>query len=195
VAANLFVAFQYLRYQTKPRTLWCDAICINQEDLLERSQQVQLMDLVYRGADRVLVWLGEQNHNSDVAFDLIDKWASLIRPTVFEFARQFGKKFNLSPNEIVTDTLLRAINPAAISNLGVEVARAGKPRSIELREMIRKGGFPAFDYVEATPSECECLRQTFNAKGERPWWSRRWGKCILVASFCLNYVSLLHTQL
>jgi hypothetical protein len=31
----------------KPRTLWIDAICINQSDLAERSRQVRLMPLIY----------------------------------------------------------------------------------------------------------------------------------------------------
>lgn len=38
--------------------LWIDAICIDQDDLDERSAQVAIMRKVYRGASRVLVWLG-----------------------------------------------------------------------------------------------------------------------------------------
>jgi hypothetical protein len=42
----------------KPRTLWIDAICINQSDLAERSRQVRFMPLIYERAQMVLVWLG-----------------------------------------------------------------------------------------------------------------------------------------
>ncbi|KAJ0284312.1 hypothetical protein COL940_004112 [Colletotrichum noveboracense] len=38
--------------------LWIDALCINQEDLDERASQVQLMRSIFRGAKRVLAWLG-----------------------------------------------------------------------------------------------------------------------------------------
>ncbi|KAK8017028.1 hypothetical protein PG993_015217 [Apiospora rasikravindrae] len=38
--------------------LWVDQICINQENLEERSQQVQLMYNIYEKAEKVLVWLG-----------------------------------------------------------------------------------------------------------------------------------------
>ncbi|KAL0935055.1 ankyrin and het domain-containing protein [Colletotrichum truncatum] len=38
--------------------IWIDALCINQNDLKERSSQVQLMDRVFRGAMRVFAWLG-----------------------------------------------------------------------------------------------------------------------------------------
>ena len=35
-----------------------DAVCINQTDLEERSAQVHMMDRIYHGAVRVVVWLG-----------------------------------------------------------------------------------------------------------------------------------------
>lgn len=40
------------------RVLWADAICINQEDIIERGQQVQLMREIYTKATGVVVWLG-----------------------------------------------------------------------------------------------------------------------------------------
>jgi hypothetical protein len=39
----------------QPRTLWIDAICINQSDVAERSRQVRLMPLIYERAKNVLV--------------------------------------------------------------------------------------------------------------------------------------------
>ncbi|KAF4921962.1 Heterokaryon incompatibility protein 6, OR allele [Colletotrichum viniferum] len=38
--------------------LWIDALSINQDDLDERASQVQLMRSIFRGAKRVLAWLG-----------------------------------------------------------------------------------------------------------------------------------------
>ena len=38
--------------------LWIDAICINQDDLYERSQQVQMMRQIYSGAEEVVAWVG-----------------------------------------------------------------------------------------------------------------------------------------
>jgi len=51
--------------------LWIDAICINQDDLAERRQQVELMTDVYKNAKRVLVWIGEQPATSTGTFDTI----------------------------------------------------------------------------------------------------------------------------
>ena len=39
--------------------IWIDAICIDQDNLKERSSQVSLMDSIYSGADKVIVWLGK----------------------------------------------------------------------------------------------------------------------------------------
>lgn len=44
--------------------LWIDAICIDQDNTLERNHQVQHMGKIYSRAEEVLVWLGE---SSDVA--------------------------------------------------------------------------------------------------------------------------------
>ncbi|RYP12210.1 hypothetical protein DL767_011415 [Monosporascus sp. MG133] len=39
-------------------SLWVDAICINQQDVLERNQQVACIGILYRNASFVLSWLG-----------------------------------------------------------------------------------------------------------------------------------------
>ncbi|KAL6864448.1 heterokaryon incompatibility domain-containing protein [Trichoderma novae-zelandiae] len=47
-----------VRLPDRARRLWADQICINQDDVAERSQQVKLMNAVYKNASKVLVWLG-----------------------------------------------------------------------------------------------------------------------------------------
>ncbi|KAI3318082.1 heterokaryon incompatibility protein-domain-containing protein [Xylariaceae sp. AK1471] len=44
--------------QRQVRRLWVDAVCINQEDVPERTSQVELMSRIFAGARRVLAWLG-----------------------------------------------------------------------------------------------------------------------------------------
>jgi hypothetical protein len=72
VTPNLYVALKYLRYGDKPRTMWIDAICINQKDDIEKGPQVALMGDIYRRADRVVVWLGPEANGSDRAMALIE---------------------------------------------------------------------------------------------------------------------------
>jgi hypothetical protein len=62
VTSSLHSALKSLRPQTGPaRTLWIDAICINQADLDERSSQVARMREIYHKANMVIVWLGDGN--------------------------------------------------------------------------------------------------------------------------------------
>ena len=59
VTDNLWHALRRLRHGRSVRTLWIDALCINQQDLEERGRQVQRMLDIYRAAQAVIVWLGE----------------------------------------------------------------------------------------------------------------------------------------
>lgn len=48
-----------LRRASRDRVVWIDAICVNQEDLHERSCQVRIMRHIFASAEKVIVWLGE----------------------------------------------------------------------------------------------------------------------------------------
>ncbi|KAJ4344205.1 hypothetical protein N0V95_006245 [Ascochyta clinopodiicola] len=71
VTSNLHIALTHLRHQDKERVLWVDALCINQDDLRERSSQVSHMRHIYSQATTVLIFLGEAWEGSDVVIDLI----------------------------------------------------------------------------------------------------------------------------
>jgi hypothetical protein len=72
VSRNLAVALKHLRFEVEPRVLWVDAICINQEDLQERAQQVGFMGDIYRRAWQVVVWLGPEENDSTCALDFVN---------------------------------------------------------------------------------------------------------------------------
>lgn len=71
VTDNLYSALRRLRRPERNRILWIDAICINQNDPLERAKQVQFMAKIYGQANNVLVWLGDAEDGSDGAFQAI----------------------------------------------------------------------------------------------------------------------------
>lgn len=62
IGVNLESALRHLRYENAQRILWIDAVCVNQEDLTERSQQIMLMRDVYESAQNVVVWLGDSEN-------------------------------------------------------------------------------------------------------------------------------------
>ncbi|KAK3946509.1 heterokaryon incompatibility protein-domain-containing protein [Pseudoneurospora amorphoporcata] len=71
VGENLHAALLHLRDHSIERTIWIDAICINQEDEEEKGHQVQSMAKIYAKASRVIVWLGEEAAGSDQALEEI----------------------------------------------------------------------------------------------------------------------------
>lgn len=78
---NLTEAMRYLRYPDQPRTLWIDAICINQEDMNERSRQVQKMGDIYRLARRVVAWLGTAPRGCELAFPALSYLGQQVEET------------------------------------------------------------------------------------------------------------------
>ncbi|KAH8686137.1 heterokaryon incompatibility, partial [Tricladium varicosporioides] len=64
IRENLYSAMKYLRREGSEIILWVDALCINQGDTLERTQQVKQMGTVYKKARKVLAWLGNPADSS-----------------------------------------------------------------------------------------------------------------------------------
>lgn len=61
VTENLLSALSHLRRKNafEYRLFWIDAICINQDDMNEKSRQVRIMNHIYDRASSVVVWLGD----------------------------------------------------------------------------------------------------------------------------------------
>lgn len=75
---NLKMALMSLRQEHTPRLVWADAVCINQDDLEERKEQVQCMREVFENASKILVWLGNSTEfSAPELFAFLDKIASL----------------------------------------------------------------------------------------------------------------------
>lgn len=86
---NLQLALRYMRHETESRWLWADALCINQQDLKERTAQVQCMRAVYSNASKVIFWLGLVSFDVEAAFGFIDNVATMCPQTGDEVANDF----------------------------------------------------------------------------------------------------------
>ncbi|KUJ13698.1 HET-domain-containing protein [Mollisia scopiformis] len=82
ITENLAVALKHLRYSDRPRLIWVDAICINQQDVEERNEQVLRMSDLYKHADQVVVWLGTSSSNSAKAFEILEHVGKQIEYTI-----------------------------------------------------------------------------------------------------------------
>lgn len=75
IGQNLYDAL--IEFRRKEHTtldgvwFWVDAICINQNDIEERSAQVRFMASIYSRAFLVVIWLGEADEHSQIAIPLI----------------------------------------------------------------------------------------------------------------------------
>lgn len=99
VGHNLFCALRHLRNMKGPDSkipFWIDAICINQSNLYERSQQVSFMREIYSNAYKVLVWLSTPSEDSELALAQIralEAWMDNIR------AKNPEKQPTITPTE------------------------------------------------------------------------------------------------
>ncbi|KAL9631354.1 MAG: hypothetical protein Q9204_004267 [Flavoplaca sp. TL-2023a] len=73
VTPNLGSALKRLRLDNEDRIMWIDAICIDQANISEKSQQVQQMRHIYQSASRVVVWLGPEAEDSNIAMAAIER--------------------------------------------------------------------------------------------------------------------------
>ncbi|PVH72885.1 hypothetical protein DL98DRAFT_432380, partial [Cadophora sp. DSE1049] len=60
IRENLWWALRHLRAENVERIIWIDALCIDQNNEMEKNHQVSLMGRIYSRASRVVAWLGRE---------------------------------------------------------------------------------------------------------------------------------------
>lgn len=78
--SNLALALQYMRQPEADLILWVDAVCINQDDIIERNSQVALMGKIYSEANVVNIWLGESDASTDSLVEIVQHSGVPVRP-------------------------------------------------------------------------------------------------------------------
>lgn len=72
ITPNLLSALRFYR-ENYTAPLWVDFLCINQFNLIERGKQVLSMPQIFSSGSRVLVRLGDETSDSDLAIDFIER--------------------------------------------------------------------------------------------------------------------------
>ncbi|KAF3051021.1 hypothetical protein E8E11_006329 [Didymella keratinophila] len=62
--------------------LWVDQICINQRNPMEKAHQVGFMRDIYKNAERVIVWLGDQRYG-DLSLQWLQAQADDIKTGLY----------------------------------------------------------------------------------------------------------------
>ncbi|KAJ3467958.1 hypothetical protein MRS44_005522 [Fusarium solani] len=73
VTPNLHACLLALRHRDASRMLWVDAICINQKNNQEKSEQVARMTSIYNSASNVLVYLGDGGEAEEALFKYFNR--------------------------------------------------------------------------------------------------------------------------
>ncbi|EHK48140.1 hypothetical protein TRIATDRAFT_180361, partial [Trichoderma atroviride IMI 206040] len=71
VADNLYSFLQHRQETNQCIDIWIDAICINQNDLLEKNHQIPMMNMIYGRASELIIWLGPPSFDSELAIQSI----------------------------------------------------------------------------------------------------------------------------
>jgi hypothetical protein len=109
VTESLYEALSYLRHPDRSRTLWIDAVCINQSDKEERAAQVAIMRSIYTQADRVIIWLGA---GDDLTFTAI---GALVRLWELVTKRTPPSEPILSRHQVLESQRLTSLEVVALA--------------------------------------------------------------------------------
>ena len=78
IGMNLDAALRHLRTKEEEdgdkstRTLWVDALCIDQQNVPERNQQVNRMRDIYAGAEHTVIWMGGESDGSEQVLEAVE---------------------------------------------------------------------------------------------------------------------------
>jgi len=148
VSENLETALRHVRLQDESITLWVDAICIDQSDDVEKSEQVQKMRQIYSYATVVLAWLGPAADNSDVAMQWIE-----------QFGRRSAELGIGTKPELQLRRLLERIEPNSKDFIGTTLNG--------FIEDLKEHLLPThLDHTQLVQALCKFL--------QRAYWSRIW---------------------
>lgn len=80
ITKDLFTAILRFRHKDKTIRIWIDQLCIDQENIEERGNQVQLMRDIYSRALTTIVWLGGEADQSALAFKHMERLKKRLQP-------------------------------------------------------------------------------------------------------------------
>ncbi|KAK4452743.1 HET-domain-containing protein, partial [Podospora aff. communis PSN243] len=144
ITPSLESALRAFRLPSETRRLWADAVCINQHDLDEKIVQVRRMSTIYRRAQHVRVWLGDEADDSNEAMRLFH----LHEAKLIWLGDQILAK---PPGDLQLGGVVEESDPWYTKNLdNVEIAD-------EVRSLFSRRGEVAVRKLLA-----------------RPWFGRRW---------------------
>ncbi|KAK1756408.1 heterokaryon incompatibility protein-domain-containing protein [Echria macrotheca] len=75
---KLAQALYRFRHRDQPRLLWIQSLCIDPKNVSERNTQVARLRDILESAQRLIIWLGGAEDDSDAVFDHLNKFRHLV---------------------------------------------------------------------------------------------------------------------
>lgn len=185
------------RLSTEPLYWWIDAICINQEDIDEKSTQVPRMGRLYSMASRVWIWLGTPESifprspdlavlkvamSNDFVLKLHEDKSTPIATRLFRATtQQASREFvDMIIQQMIQDRVETHEDHAEIPEPEVvlEAVLAGLSEN-EIREAadlppIPRGALSLQTYPRAVESLLQWLLKQLDSLVSNPWFGRTW---------------------
>lgn len=101
IRPNLWSFLRYAQQYLRGKEIWVDAICINQDDISEKNQQVAMMGKTYAGAEKVVGWVHNpalSNANHDCNTDSSKLLADMVKSRKIVCGR---KKLELASSALI----------------------------------------------------------------------------------------------
>ncbi|KAK0736613.1 heterokaryon incompatibility protein-domain-containing protein [Apiosordaria backusii] len=174
IGHNCELAMRRLRRKHKKRTVWIDAVCINQADLEERSQQVRLMSRIFVSAQKVVVYTGEGTPQTDGLYDWLNDIDAekLTVPSGGLFSPQSALQF-YRPPEGVLGRVQEVSNDVAIRL--EEMGRVIRGYTEKVRRLLRELWKVYYlGIIPRRPSEPSDLHRALREYFSRRWFKRVW---------------------
>ncbi|EWC47461.1 hypothetical protein DRE_00429 [Drechslerella stenobrocha 248] len=73
VGDSLAACLRCLKGRKENSLIWADALCINQNNNIEKTRQVRRMGLIYRKANSVMVWMGDERPADNQALEILGR--------------------------------------------------------------------------------------------------------------------------
>ncbi len=161
IGSNLSWALIHIRKPDEEVRLWIDAVCINQEDAVEKSWQVGLMARIYAHATTTLIWLGPNHRES---YEVLDGAVKTLRT-----AKAIGS------HPVATDCLARY----GWRKMGLWLSN-GRNWLPHLRgeldddvSLVMAFGLAVYRGM-VQENDLQDVYQSLKALAQRPWFTRAW---------------------
>ena len=158
ITRNLHQFLQHARdNEARKGPYWIDAVCINQRDDEEKGAQVDMMDRIYSWTERCIVWLGLEEYDSRLAFELLQGVEDMVRSCHADLAEKDDNNETIKKKTLTKHELFSEL--------------------VKSRVLEEKVGERSLWGPLGKPFSAPFSTESWNAVAElflRPWFHRSW---------------------